>query len=221
MIKLVVFDWNGVLLSDARVCAEANNDVLRAYGHKPISFAAFQETMTVPVIDFYVQHGIARETLMSVTDNSSEIFQESYERRASKARTRRSARRLLSFLSEQSIELIILSDHTVSGVESQLQRLDLKRYFSHVLANTDGNTSLRSRNKQAKLEAFLKEGAFRRNEVLIIGDSPQEVEAGKYLGITTVAITGGFFATKRLKGSKPDYLISNLSELIGVIEKFR
>ena len=41
---------------------------------------------------------------------------------------------------------------------------------------------------------------------------------GKHVGIKTVAITNGFFATTRLEKSSPDFLINNLTELINIIK---
>ena len=37
MIKLVVFDWNGTLLSDAVATTEADNHVLGLFGIKPLT----------------------------------------------------------------------------------------------------------------------------------------------------------------------------------------
>lgn len=54
---------------------------------------------------------------------------------------------------------------------------------------------------------------------MIIGDSPEEVEIGKDVGIKTVAITGGYYSTSRLRKSKPDFLINNLIELIRIVRK--
>jgi len=54
--------------------------------------------------------------------------------------------------------------------------------------------------------------------VLIVGDSTEEIEIGKRIGIKNVAITGGWVATSRLKNAQPDYLINNLGKLRSIIE---
>jgi phosphoglycolate phosphatase len=65
----------------------------------------------------------------------------------------------------------------------------------------------------------MRKQGCKKDEVIIIGDSPEEIEVGKAAGIKTVAITGGYYSTARLKASKPDFLISNLKELIGIVKK--
>jgi phosphoglycolate phosphatase-like HAD superfamily hydrolase len=42
---------------------------------------------------------------------------------------------------------------------------------------------------------------------------------GKFVGIKTVAITGGYYSTSRLRKSKPDFLINNLGDLIEIVKK--
>ena len=45
MKKLIVFDWNGVLLSDTVACLDADNYMLKQLGAKPISLKRFRETL--------------------------------------------------------------------------------------------------------------------------------------------------------------------------------
>src|SRR3990167_5908778 len=70
-----------------------------------------------------------------------------------------------------------------------------------------------------RLQKFLGQRSFLPKEIVIIGDSPEEVEVGKHLGIHTIAITGGFCSARRLKDTGPDYLIHNLAEMIEIINK--
>lgn len=63
MIKLVIFDWNGVLIADTLDSLDADNHVLKAFGGNPVSLKVFRDTITIPSIDFYVQHGASREYL--------------------------------------------------------------------------------------------------------------------------------------------------------------
>ncbi len=144
---------------------------------------------------------------------------EHYEKRAANVRLRKGARKLLEFIKKNEIEAVILSNHTHEGIESQLSRLKIKKYFSDILANNK-ETALLSRNKQERLINFLKTKKIKSTKVIIIGDSPEEVEIGRKAKITTVAITNGFYSTSRLKKAKPDYLISNLEEVIKIIKNF-
>ena len=146
------------------------------------------------------------------------MFHKDYEPRIAKVRTRTGARKLLDFLFKRSVEMIVISNHTVEGVNFQIERLGLQKYFSNVYAR-DAKGSWASRSKLEKLQKFLSQHSFPPEEIIIIGDSPEEVEVGKHLGIHTIAITGGFCSARRLKEARPDYLIHNLTEMIEVVKK--
>jgi len=95
----------------------------------------------------------------------------------------------------------------------------MKDYIKKLLADTTLDSSMKGRNKKEKLIDYIKSNNFKKSEVMIIGDSPEEVEIGKDAGIKTIAITGGYYSTSRLVKSKPDFLINNLIELIEIIKK--
>jgi len=217
MTKLIIFDWNGTLLADTHACWETDNHVLKFFGGKQVSLKTYRDTIIIPSIGFYEMHGCNRKQLEMEFKKLGEVFHTYYEPRVSKIRTRTNTRKLLDYLSTNKIESIILSNHTVTGINSQLKRLKIEKYFSRMLANDALSLSMERRNKKEKLEDFLKNIKFRKDEIMIVGDSPEEVEIGRHCGIKTVAITGGYYATHRLVASHPDYLINNLIELIDLV----
>ena len=77
----------------------------------------------------------------------------------------------------------------------------------------------RKKHKLESLKKILKAKKIKPQNAIIIGDSPEETEIGKKLGLKTIAITKGFYSTKRLKEIKPDYLISNMGRIIKIIKK--
>jgi len=64
----------------------------------------------------------------------------------------------------------------------------------------------------------MKVKKHKKDDIIIVGDSLEEIEIGKNLGIKTVAITNGYVSTARLKAAKPDFLINTLTELIDIVE---
>lgn len=219
MIKLVVFDWNGTLFADTVATLDSVNYGFSKFGGKPpISMKAYRDTITTPVADFYVKHGFERDAVLTQLTAINRVFHDSYERRVSKTRTRKGAKKLLAWLKKNGVKTIILSNHTVSGIKLMLDKLGLARLVSEILANSDIDTALKQRNKLEKLRGYLSAGGYGKSEVLIVGDSLEEVEIGRQLGVTSVAITDGYCSTKRLKAASPDFLINSLESLAGVIK---
>lgn len=218
MIKLVVFDWNGTLLADTLACMDADNCVLNTFGGKQVDLRTYRETIIIPAIDFYVEHGCKREQLQKGSEKLGKVFHTFYEPRVVKARTRKNAHKLLKWLKDHNIDSTILSNHTVEGISFQLKRLQIEKYIKELLANTILDSSMKKRNKTEKLLQYFEKSNLKSSEVVIIGDSPEEIEMGKSISITTVAITNGYYSKRRLVLSNPDYVIDNLNELITIIK---
>jgi len=218
MIKLVVFDWNGVIIADAQANSETVSHILKRYGRKGIDLKTYREIFEIPAKNIYLKQGFSEKEIKQEGKRIQEMFHEHYEPKIAGVRTRAGARELLEWLSKRKIECIILSNHTVEGIQTQLERLQMGHYFSHVLAN-DRYVAMRQQNKSEKLAGFLVDNRFKKDEVIIIGDSPEEAEAGKQSGIHTVAITGGYVSERRLREAQPDHVIHNLTAMIDIIKK--
>jgi phosphoglycolate phosphatase len=221
MKKLIVFDFNGTLLSDTRACMDADNRVLETFGGKAVDLKTYRDTIIIPGINFYIQHGCRRARLELKSREVGQVLHTFYETRAAKCRTRRGAKKLLEWLQKNGIGSVILSNHTIAGINRQLKRLGLDHLITEVLANPAPGMTLKSRSKKEKLIDYLATHNCNPKDALIIGDSPEETEIGKELGIGTVAITDGYYATSRLKKAKPDYLVHNLAEFQRIVQDSR
>ena len=219
MIKLVAFDWNGTIFADTYAIYKSDNEVAKLLKIEPVSFKAFQKYFDVPVKNFYLALGVSEEELDKRSAQIAKSFHTYYETRSSKLRSRAGARELLEWLSKNHINCVIFSNHIVESIKKQLKRLRLEKYFLEVIANSHIESALKGRSKQGKLKSYLNNKNFLAEEVLIIGDTTEEVEIGKELGITTVALTSGNCSITRLKAAKPDYLIHNLKDTIGIVRK--
>lgn len=220
MIKLVVFDWNGTILSDTSDVVFGVNARLKLFSHGPISVKRYQEVFQIPSSKIFESLGIDAQLSEIDIKRHSQVFYDTYEARAIHARTRSGAREVLKFLKEVGVKQILLSNHMVESIVTQCKRLKLTSYFDTILAN-DNSWTVEIKGKKDRLIDYLKSTNFKPNEVLIIGDSIEEIEIGKELGLHTVSISGGFVSTKRLKDAKPDVLIHNLRDLIEIVKEVK
>ncbi len=217
VLKLFVFDWNGVLLSDVQANRIADNAITTAFGGKAVGLKTYRETAIIPSDAFYIQHGADKEELERNPGKAARIFTEVYEPLADKCHLRKSARQLLGFLAKQKISMIILSNHPTDKIIKQLNRLQIRQFFEEVLGKDSQVASISAKNfskKQGKLKNYLLSKSFLQKEIAIIGDSPEEIEIGKGFEIKTIAIIGGLYSTERLKNAKPDFVIKELGEII-------
>jgi len=218
MIKLVAFDWNGTLIADTMACCKAGNEVLNSLGIKDISLGTFRNTIKIPLTEHFNDLGADVSKVLKNPRKYASIFEKNYETRVQKVRTRKNARRLLQMLSKRNINSIIFSNYSYEKIIHQLNRLEIDKYFDMVLAEPELKSVYTKRHKMDKLTDYIISQKINHNQLLIIGDTEEEIDIAKALKAYSVAITSGFYSTHRLKAAKPDYLISNLFQLIPIIE---
>ncbi len=218
MIKLVAFDWNGTLLADTQTVVNATSiELNELYGRK-IGIGEYRQEFVIPVRTFFINLGISEKELDKNYKKSAAIFEREYEKRALRCRTRSGTRKLLEWLKSQNIKSAIFSNHKINGVLRQTERLNITNFFAKILANDHMRDAYSIKGKEKRLIVYLKNQKIPHSQVLVIGDTDEEIIIGRDMGAKTVAITNGHSTTARLKAEKPDYLINNLEEVIGIIK---
>jgi phosphoglycolate phosphatase-like HAD superfamily hydrolase len=88
----------------------------------------------------------------------------------------------------------------------------LRAYFSIGAFAEDGTT--RTRLAQVAAWRAIKQGLIGKNcRITLIGDHVNDIEAAKGNGFRAVAVATGVTSLEELRASKPDILVSNLTEL--------
>lgn len=211
--KLAIFDWNGTLIADTKPAWVASNACLAFYGKPPITLKTQRETFDFPVIHYFKRNGCDIDHVLATKEKSNEIFQTEYDRLAANARSRKGAHELLSWLNGNGVDCIILSNYLVPKIEHHLERLNMREYFSHISANTcDGTSILSGTSKLERISDFIIKRGYHPDNAFIIGDSKEEPDIGRHMGIMSIGITGGCITEKRLREAKPDHVIHHLSE---------
>lgn len=218
MIKLVAYDWNGTLLADLTAVVEGVNKELEVINGPNITTEDYQRLYDSPTSKFFQKLGLTAEEVKANSRKMATAFHSYYEPRVVRARTRSGTKKTLSEIKRMGISQIILSNHTLEGIYSQLHRLKLESYFKTVLAN-DAIGKNHFGSKQERLATYLAEYGVSPKSTILIGDTVEETAIGKELGTRTVSITGGYNSTQRLRNAKPDYLINKVSELIKIVDE--
>lgn len=219
MIKLVAFDWNGTIFADTFAIYESDNEVIKLLNLKPVGFKTFLENFDVPVEKYYLALGVSKKDLEQKAHQIQELFHSNYEPRAAKVRTRAGTAELLRWLNKNNIDSAIFSNHLIEPIRKQLKRLKIEKYFTEVFANSNSETAFKNRSKKEKLKDYINKKKILPKEALIIGDTIEEIEIARELGVFSVSITHGNCSITRLKAKKPDYLINSLKDIVEIIKK--
>jgi len=108
----------------------------------------------------------------------------------------------------------VLSNKREMYSKRVLEGVGILQYFDLVL----GSDSVREK-KPSPVPIFdlMKTFKVSREEVLIIGDSNYDIEAGKSAGIKVVAVTYGFRSMEFLRDA--DFIIDTFDKLLEIIPK--
>ncbi|HOW58165.1 MAG TPA: HAD-IA family hydrolase [Candidatus Omnitrophota bacterium] len=92
-----------------------------------------------------------------------------------------------------------------------LEALGVAHYFIAILA---GDNGLPFKPDPAAIHHLMDETGATETETLFVGDSQIDIEAARNAGVEIVTLSHGFVSEPVLREAKPDYLVSDFSELL-------
>ncbi len=132
------------------------------------------------------------------------------------------ARALLAELKVRSHILALYTGDSPGIINSVFQATGLGSYFASVVHGAEAET----RGGLLRLAVARGEALARRSfggrEVVVIGDSVRDIDAGKEIGAVTVAVATGFHTQEMLGKHDPDYVfkdLSNYRQVLAAIER--
>ncbi|WP_027584311.1 HAD hydrolase-like protein [Bradyrhizobium sp. Ai1a-2] len=221
MKPALVFDWNGTLLDDADAVLQTTNAILGRFGRTSIDMQTFQEQCEVPFSVLYRKLGMSEGEVAIVDSDDGAIFHDTYEPLAGEADLREGARDILETARQHAVSTIILSNHIVDPLRSQMRRLGIDDCVNEVLAFESRATQYKSMSKGERLRLYMQANNLTPEWTFIIGDMPVETDIGRDLGLISISITGGFVSESRLQAAQPDYIIHDHHELLPILQGHR
>lgn len=204
MIKNIIFDWSGVV----KDCVEDHlfvvNHMFKELGAPEITMEELRANWVQPYMLFYNKY------LPSLT---LEEEKDAYKRaiaKAPKAKPYPGIVETIRSFKDKNISMAVVSSDFPETLFQEIEVFGLKGVFLDVVTN--------AHNKSDSLGEIIHKYNFIREETIFIGDSNHEIEAGKNQGIKTGAVTWGYSEKERLLSSKPDFLLSSLSDLEDLVK---
>lgn len=218
MTYLAAFDWNGTLFDDTPATLAATNACLKSFGRPEIDLHTMQETFSFPLIHFYERMGVNADDYLARAEEESHVFLSTYEKAATSCRAMDGAFALLDWLTDRGVHCMILSNHIQHCLDADVARLGFTHYMKTVSGNLTKATITQGLSKQLRLESYMEEHGFKPEKTFIIGDSHEEPELAKRLGILGISIAGGLLSAARLEKYKADHIVQTLHEVRPILE---
>jgi phosphoglycolate phosphatase len=207
-IDLIIFDLDGTLIDSLDDLADATNHMLTSLGRKP----ATQEQ-----VRGYVGQGARRLVERAMPNAAAEeieigisVFLEYNEEHiVDKTRLYPGVVETLSALRSAGKTLAVVSNKNVALCRKVLTTLEADGYFECVI----GADSLKARKPSPEpLLKVLRDLGVSPEHAAIVGDSINDIAAGKGAGIVTVGCTYGY--GDRAEIVDADYLVDSVTGLL-------
>lgn len=128
-------------------------------------------------------------------------------------------RPLLDALSgEMTVILGLLTGNMLRSALLKLAAAGLQEYFQFGAFGSDAVH--RHELPEIALErAYNRTGVqFKGKEIVIIGDTPHDIECGRHLNVNAIAVATGGISADTLSTHKPDHLFADLSDTAAVVK---
>lgn len=214
--RAVVFDLDGTLLDTYQDIASACNSAL-----KQASFAQLPPEQIVRYIGNGATVLVAKAAQLHQSDpRVSKLlasYLEKYEQNPCANTTWLPfAKQTLERLADMPLALYTNKPRAVTL--SILRHLNAEHHFQVIVA---GGDMPRPKPTADGLLHIANSLGVHPNELVMVGDGPQDVFTGKLVGARTVAVSAGYTSYSFLREMHPDVLLHDMSELVEVVQRWR
>ncbi|HDY7743998.1 TPA: phosphoglycolate phosphatase [Vibrio vulnificus] len=219
-IKLIAFDLDGTLLDSVPDLAVAADQATRAVG--------FPGVTELQVRD-YVGNGadilIGRVLSQSLTINpelsdelraqARELFDDFYQQTGHKlSHLYPTVKETLKELHQAGFTLALVTNKPSKFVPDVLQQHGIADYFVDVLG---GDSFPEKKPNPIALNWLMEKHQIQPTEMLMVGDSKNDILAAKNAGCASFGLTYGYNHGEPIAASEPDFVADSLAQLLDVV----
>ncbi|BDV42606.1 haloacid dehalogenase [Geotalea uraniireducens] len=209
-LDLVIFDLDGTLVDSLADLTTATNEMLAVFGRQPLDETGVRALVGQGARRL-VERALAGATSTDV-DRGVELFlQANLNHLVERSALYPGAAETLAALRARGMRLAVVSNKHVALCRRILSLLGIGDYFAEILGADSLPFRKPSPEPVLKLLADFGVAATRAG---IVGDSVNDVAAGKGAGVATVGCTWGYGGSDDLV--EADYRIDTFSELLAL-----
>ncbi|MGB7847982.1 MAG: HAD family hydrolase [Candidatus Acidiferrum sp.] len=204
----VLFDWDGTLLDSFHADSQAYLAMFREVG-LDWGLLELERHYSPDWYTVYGAAGIPKERW----DEADKLWRGFYAMHPSKLVI--GARRVLQQLARRH-ELGLVTSGDRERVLGQLRKFALTRMFR---ARVCGGDTRQKKPHPAPLRLALRQMKLEAEECVYVGDTPEDLEMARAVGMRAIAVLGPFPTEQRLRAAKPEFLLKKLEDLPSLLER--
>ena len=219
-IKLIAFDLDGTLLDSVPDLAVAADQAVQALGYPGVSEEKVRD---------YVGNGadvlVGRALSQSMTIDpelssellvkARELFDDFYDKSGHKlSHLYPAVKETLSELQQAGFTLALVTNKPSKFVPEILEQHGIDRFFVDVLG---GDAFPEKKPNPVALNWLMEKHNCQPQEMLMVGDSKNDILAAKNAGCYSFGLTYGYNHGEPIAASKPDFVADIIADLVDVV----
>lgn len=113
------------------------------------------------------------------------------------------------------VRLAVATSRRSDAALGVVRALNVAHHFEHVEGT--GGTSLRAKPSPDLLQALARRMSVPAARVLMVGDTPRDIAAGRAAGMGTAAVLYGLGPRDQLQAERPDHVLEDLEDLLSLM----
>ena len=190
----IIWDWNGTLFDDVKLCSDIMNVLLTQESLPNISVQKYKSIFTFPVIDYYK---IAGHTFEKKSfELLGKQFMDEYELRKDNCQLYPGVTELLTELQSKNIKQYLLSAYEQNSLNNILSHFGITNYFNQIIGLDNiyaGGKSHLAHDLALKIRSNGTAG-----NILLIGDTIHDYEVAEEINADCILISHGHQDEERL-----------------------
>lgn len=221
-VKFIIFDLDGTLLDSVPDLAKAVDQTVQALGHEPITEVDVRDWVGNGA-DVLISRALSRDIHVSDKLTSEEVqiaremFDRFYEQSGHKlSHLYPTVIDTLVELKKRGYVMSLVTNKPSKFVPDILEQHKLTTFFSDVIGGED--FPMRKPDPIA-LNWLLDKHGYSNNELLMVGDSKNDILAAKNAGCLSFGLTYGYNHGEPISNSSPDHVADQLAEMLDILPK--
>lgn len=201
-VRLIIFDFDGVLADSGPWMESVFNDIARKFGFREVDADDIVRLRNMGAREGMRMLGVRMWHLPKIAKHLRAINAEA------DIELVEGVPEMLRTLKERGVQLAIVSSNAEANV-----RKTLGPHAQYISTFSCGASMF---GKARKLKAVARASKKPFSQVLCIGDETRDIEAARRVGLRSAASTWGYASEAAMQAAGPDYILKSVDDILAV-----